>query len=51
MGSCDTYRGEKKCIQRLLKKSEGKRLPGRQRCGCENIIKMGLVEINGRART
>ena len=44
-GVCETHGCEKKCVQGLIGKSEGKGSLGRPRTGWEDNIKMGLEEI------
>ena len=44
-GSCGTCGGEKSCIQRFIRKSEGKRPIGRPRRRWKDNIEMNLIEI------
>jgi len=44
-GACSAYGGEKRCIQVLVRKPEGKRQLGRPRCKWEDNIKLDLLEV------
>ena len=43
--ACNTYGGEKRCIQALVGKSDGKRPNGRHGRKLEGNIKMDLQEL------
>jgi len=47
-GACNTYGGEKKCLQVIGGEIEGKRPLGRNRCRRENNIKVDLQEVGSR---
>jgi hypothetical protein len=49
--ACITYGGEKRCIQVLVGRPEGKRPLVRPRCRWEVNIKMDLQEVEWRAWT